>query len=84
MITSLLDLGVGCWIVGVGARRLQKKWNKWKGQRLVVLHGHGNIGMDTTHGHMNFFLKIHTTRVSDTFWIQYSSMIGVFALHRRL
>jgi len=31
--------------------------------RSAMLHGHGNVEMDTTRGK---FLKIHTIRVSDT------------------
>ena len=42
-----------------------------------MLHGHGNVEMDTTRDKI---LKIHTTCVSDTFRTQHGSMIKVSVL----
>ena len=39
-----------------------------------ILHGHDTIEMDTTR---NKFLKIHVTRVSDTFQIRHGFLIGM-------
>jgi len=47
----------------------------------TMLYGHGNIEMDMTHGTDDEFLKIHMTRMSDTFQTRHGSMIGVFVLH---
>jgi len=43
-----------------------------------MLHGHGNVEMNPTR---DKFLKIHMTRVSDTFQTRHDSMIEVSVLH---
>ena len=50
---------------------------------LPVLHDHGHTNIDMTQI-WNKFLKIHTTRVSDTCLAQHGSMIWVSMLHSLL
>jgi len=50
-----------------------------------MLHRHGNIEMDTTHGHLTNSLKytrhVHQISVSDTFRTRHGFMIRVSVLH---
>jgi len=54
-------------------------------QQSMMLHGRGNIEMDTTRGYvtnsLNYTRYVCPTRVSDTFWTWHDSMLEVSVLH---